>query len=62
MKLLDVLEDYQGEYILEDGGEKWAISDYVTEFQLGSDEGDRGPEVICLPGQDGSLKLTRILS
>jgi hypothetical protein len=59
MRLLDVLEDYRGATI-KDGGEEWSVADYIDEWEAGAEANDRGPEVICLPGEDGSLSLVAL--
>lgn len=59
MRLLDVLEEYRGATLI-DGGEAWAVVDYIDEWEAGAEASDRGPEVICLPGADGSLNLVTL--
>ena len=56
MRLLDVLEAHRGATI-NDGGEEWSVAEYKEEWEAGAEPDDRGPEVICLAGEDGGLHL-----
>jgi hypothetical protein len=51
-----VLEEYR-KATIDDGGEAWSVAEYIQEWQAGAEADNRGPEVICLPGEDGSLHL-----
>jgi hypothetical protein len=53
---LDVLAEYPSATVI-DGGEAWPVADYIDEWEAGAEPDDRGPEVVCLPSEDGSLNL-----
>jgi hypothetical protein len=45
------------DHLVLDGGEEWEIPDFIDEWTAGAEEGDRGPQVVCLPGEDGRLAV-----
>jgi hypothetical protein len=61
-RLLDLLEMHAG-WDLIDGGEVWTVTDWIAEWQVGAEAGDRGPAVTVLetsPGHRAVVALDEV--
>jgi hypothetical protein len=56
MKLMDLLAQHP-DWVINDGGAEFTVSDYLAEGEASAAAGDRGPEVSGVPGPAGHLPL-----